>query len=104
MRNIIKIGLFSLLLACTGAMATEPQQMNRQAMTAGQQWIDGVVKKIDQKNGKITVKHAAITGVMPAMTMSYHVMSPESLKSIQAGDKVRFVLEKDVVTHIEVVK
>ncbi len=113
MRKIIKIGLFSVLLASTSVIAAEPQHMNHEAMQAmtkdaGQQWSDGVVKKVDQKQSQITLKHSAIAGSMPAMTMSYRVAPSESLKSMHAGDKVRFVLEKNheayVVTHIEVLR
>ena len=102
MRNIIKTCLF--LLACSSAMAAEPQPMNHQAMTAGPQWIDGVVKKIDPKNARVTVMQSAIDGVMPAIIMSYQVAAEQSLKSIQTGNKVRFILAKNVVTHIEAVK
>lgn len=108
MRKIIKISLLFVLLTSTSVMAAENQQMKHQAMHAGQQWNDGVVKKIDLKDGKITLKHSAIAGVMPAMTMSYQVAPSESLKGMQTGDKVRFILKKNkdvyVVTHIEVVK
>ena len=115
MRQIIKISLFSVLLASTSAIAAEHQHLSHEAMQAmpvnaghAMQWSDGVVKKVDQKASKITLKHAAIVNVMPAMTMSYYVMQAASLKSMHAGDKVRFVLEKNndvyVVTHIEVVK
>lgn len=109
MRKYIKIVLLSILLASSSAMAAEHQHneaMQGMTMNAGQQWIDGVVKKVDQKKGQITLKHAAIANVMPAMTMSYKVAP--SLKGIQAGDKVRFVLEKNnddyVVTRIEMVR
>lgn len=112
MQQIIKISLFSVWLASTSAIAAEHQHLSHEAMQttmdAGQQWSDGVVKKIDRKAGQITLKHSAIAGSMPAMTMSYRVAPAESLKSMHAGDKVRFVLEKDneayVVTHIEAVR
>ena len=104
MRKFMKITLLSLVLACNSALAAEPQQMNHQAMQAGQQWIDGVVIKIDQKNARLTVKHAAIPGVMPTMTMSYQVAAEQSLSSLHAGDKVHFVLKKDVMTRIETLR
>ena len=70
------------------------------------QLTDGVVEKVDLKNGKITLQHGEIVNVMPAMTMSYRVKQVQQLESIQAGDKVRFALGKMnndyVVTHIEV--
>lgn len=101
MLKIIKIALFSFLLANASAFAAEHHDAMK-AMQAGPQWTDGVVKKVDPQGGKITVKHAAIAGSMPAMTMSYQ-MAP-SLPSVQAGDKVRFILENNVVTRIETVR
>ena len=115
MRKIIKICLFSVLLASASAIAAEQQHMSREAMQAmtkdaGQavQWSDGVVTKVDQKKSQITLKPAAVANVMPAMTMSYHVVPTASLKSMHAGEMVRFVLVKDneayVLTHIEVLR
>lgn len=101
MRKIIKIVLFSFLLASAGAFAAEHHDA-MQTMQTGPQWTDGIVKKVDPKGGKITVKHAAISGLMPAMTMSYKVAP--SLPFVQAGDKVRFILENNVVTRIETVR
>lgn len=115
MQQIIKISLFLVGLASTSAIAAEHQHLNHETtqattMEAGRaiQWSDGVVKKVDQKAGRITLKHSAIAGLMPAMTMSYRMVPAESLKSMQTADKVRFVLKKDneayVVTRIEVVR
>ena len=92
------------------------RHMDQSAMKAMQhgdgqamQLTDGVAKKVDLKNGKVTLQHGEIANVkMPAMTMSYRVQQAQQLESIQAGDKVRFAVNKlnndYVVTHIEVVK
>lgn len=101
MLKIIKVALFSFLLASAGAFASE-HHAAMQSMQTGPQWTDGIVKKVDPEGGKITVKHAAIAGSMPAMTMSYR-MAP-ALPAVQAGDKVRFILENNVVTRIETVR
>ena len=65
----------------------------------------GEVKKIDMKNGKVTLQHGDIANVMPAMTMSYQVRNAQQLEGLGAGDKVRFTLKKInndyIVTHIE---
>lgn len=70
------------------------------AMTAGE------VRKVDPAQGKITLKHEAITNLdMPAMTMVFRVEPADLLKDLQAGDKVRFHAESTsgaiVVTHIQ---
>ena len=43
----------------------------------------------------LTLDHGAIPGLdMPAMTMVYKVQDPKLLKSVKAGDKVKFTIEK----------
>jgi Cu(I)/Ag(I) efflux system protein CusF len=52
-------------------------------------------KVVDESAGKVTLDHAAIPGLdMPAMTMVYKVQDPKMLKSVKAGDKVKFNIEK----------
>jgi Cu(I)/Ag(I) efflux system protein CusF len=64
------------------------------------------VRKVDAAQGKVTLKHEAITNLdMPPMTMVFRADKPELLKDLKAGDKVRFRAESVagamVVTHIE---
>ncbi len=95
MRKLIKIALF--LVLCTA----------QTGFAASLNWNTGVVKKIDVKNGRVTLKHGDIPDVMPAMTMSYPLPAPP-LPVIEAGDKVRFVLEKHgedyALSRIEVLR
>ncbi len=70
---------------------------------------DGVVRKIDAANGKITLKHGPIVNLdMPGMTMVFRVQSPELLKSVKVGDTVKFHVEElngvFTVTAIETVQ
>ncbi len=113
MRNLM---IILALLTSSTAIAAEHQHMNHNEMpqlntakpAAGESlhWNDGVIKKINPKKQKVTLKHGDIPGVMPAMTMSYRVTP--WIDSLKPGDKVRFVLEKQnddyVLTHIEAVK
>lgn len=67
---------------------------------------DGVIRKIDKTNSKITIKHGEIRNLdMPGMTMVFQVKQPELLDKVQAGDKVKFRAEKTgsafVVTDIQ---
>jgi len=69
------------------------------AMTAGE------VRKVDLAQGKVTLKHEAITNLdMPAMTMVFRTERADLLKDLQPGDKVRFHAENGsgglVVTQI----
>lgn len=58
------------------------------------QLVDGEVKKVDIKAGKITLSHGPLVNLnMPAMTMVMGVKNPAWLKQIKVGDKVRFVAD-----------
>lgn len=53
---------------------------------------DGVVRKIDMKNAKITIKHGEIVNLdMPPMSMVFTVTDPTLLEGVAKGDKVKFV-------------
>ena len=67
---------------------------------------DGVVRKIDRDNKKITLKHGEIANLqMPGMTMVFLVKEVSLLDKVKAGDKVKFHAEKQegviVITHVE---
>lgn len=56
---------------------------------------DGVVRKIDAANGKITLKHGPLANLaMPAMTMVFRVQPPALLDAVKVGDTVKFHVEK----------
>jgi len=70
---------------------------------------DGVVRRIDVSNGKITLKHGPIASIdMPPMTMVYLVRPPALLNKVKVGDKVKFQAEEVngnyIVTALEVVR
>lgn len=63
-------------------------EMGEMAMT------QGVISRIDAANGKVGIKHEAITNLkMPAMTMVFRVADPALLKGLKVGDAVRFHAE-----------
>ena len=83
--------------------AAAPQAEGAGAVTEGE------VKKIDKEAQKITLRHGEIKNIgMPPMTMVFKVKDPAMLDTLQAGDKVRFVVERAegamVVTQIEAKK
>ena len=120
MKFILTGSLILGLLTCFGAWAVDQhdhtQGMNHEAMQsmsmpAGNavQMTEGIVEKVVQKEGKITLRHGEIASAkMPAMTMSYRVKQAKWLESIHVGDKVRFAIDKQndeyVVTQITPVK
>ena len=71
--------------------------------------VDGEVTKVDDAQGKITIKHGPITNLdMPAMTMVFKAGDPAMIKQVKAGDKVKFDVDKVngqlTVTKIEKAK
>jgi Cu/Ag efflux protein CusF len=71
--------------------------------------VDGEVTKVDPSAGKLTIKHGPIKNLdMDAMTMVFRVKEADMIKTVKAGDKIKF--EADTVngaltvTQIEAVK
>lgn len=54
--------------------------------------IDGQVTKVDPSASNITIKHGPIKklDMDQGMTMVFHAQDPDMLKSVKAGDKVKF--------------
>jgi Cu/Ag efflux protein CusF len=70
---------------------------------------EGVVRRIDAANGKITLRHGPLVNLdMPPMTMVFRAQPPELLNAVKVGDKVRFRAEDNngdlVVTKIQVLQ
>jgi len=57
--------------------------------------VSGTVKKVDAAQGKLTVDHGPIKNLdMDAMTMVFRAGDPEMLKTVKAGDKIKFTAER----------
>jgi Cu(I)/Ag(I) efflux system protein CusF len=55
---------------------------------------EGVVRKIDAANARITIRHGPLANLdMPPMTMVFRVQPPELLNAVKVGDKVKFHAE-----------
>ncbi|MCD9186432.1 MAG: copper-binding protein [Pyrinomonadaceae bacterium] len=86
--------IFSLVVfsfACTNQEALKPISPNTEVQTYKSK---GIVKKIDVKNGKLTVDHEDIPGYMSAMEMTEPVKDKVMLDNIKVGDKVDFEIER----------
>jgi Cu/Ag efflux protein CusF len=72
--------------------------------------VDGVVTKVDQSAGKITIRHGPIKkfDMDEGMTMVFRAGDPAMLKAVKAGDKIKFepdrVNGQFTVTKIQKVK
>jgi len=58
--------------------------------------VDGQATKIDEAAGKITIRHGPIKKFQmeEGMTMVYRVQDPTLLKTVKAGDKVKFEMDQ----------
>ncbi len=66
-----------------------------QLVDGSAEMTDGVIRKIDKENRKITIKHGEIRNLeMPGMTMVFQVKDPALFDKVKTGDKVKFRVEK----------
>jgi Cu/Ag efflux protein CusF len=70
---------------------------------------EGVVKKVDKAQGKLTLKHGPLENLdMPGMTMVFRVQDAGWLDQVKPGDTIRFRADRMngtfTVTMLEVVK
>jgi len=70
---------------------------------------EGVVKKVDKAQGKLTLKHGPLENLdMPGMTMVFRVQDASWLDRVKPGDTIRFLADRVdgafTVTTLEVVK
>ncbi len=92
----------SMLLVLTAALP--------QGVIAQSDMVDGRVTKIDESAGKITIKHGPLKkfDMDDGMTMVFRAQDPAMLKTVKAGDKVKFQVDRVngqfTVTKIEKAK
>jgi Cu/Ag efflux protein CusF len=57
---------------------------------------DGVVTKVNESAGKITIKHGPIKklDMDMGMTMVFRASNPAMLKQVKPGDKIKFEADK----------
>lgn len=114
MKSTIRFALAATVLsaaAASGAWAAggPAPQVAAAAPAAAATLTAGEVRKVDAAQGKVTIRHEAITNLdMPAMTMVFRADQPGLLKDLKAGDRIRFHAESNngalVVTQIEAAK
>ena len=82
MRRAIFILLLPLLLPQADAQSTNQQSFR----------VKGLVVGMKPEDKKIEIKHDAIPGYMPAMTMQFGVKTTNELAGLEAGDSILFRL------------
>jgi len=59
------------------------------------EYTKGVVKKVDEKAGKVTIKHEDLKNLdMPGMTMVFSVADKSMLDKLKEGKKIEFVANR----------
>jgi Cu/Ag efflux protein CusF len=62
---------------------------------AAEEYTQGFVKKIDQKQHKVTVRHGEIKNLdMPAMTMVFRVADDAMLDGLEEGQTIEFIADR----------
>lgn len=79
------------------------------AFSQADHMTNGVVRKIDLENGKITIRHEEIKAFdMPPMTMVFEVKDRSMLNQVQVGQAVKFAViqsgGKLVITELKAVQ
>lgn len=74
--------------------------------SAAEDLTNGVVRRIDAANGKVTIKHDEIVNLdMPGMTMVFKLQDKAQAAGLSVGQAVRFHVDMEgdamVITHIE---
>jgi len=67
---------------------------------------EGTIVALVPQTQELIVEHEEIKGFMDAMTMGYKVSPTSLLKTVKAGDRVRFTIDTDkrAITKIEKIK
>ena len=111
MKRIIVMVFISLSVLLTGnAVWANHEPAGKDGTgSAASVLSDGEVRKVDMETKKITVRHGPLTNLdMPAMTMVFQVADIAMLATVKAGDKVKFLAEKQggafTIVHLEPLK
>jgi Cu(I)/Ag(I) efflux system periplasmic protein CusF len=66
-----------------------------QSLAQGTPMASGIVTKVDEPAGKITINHGPIRNLdMGAMTMVFRIGERSMLEEVKPGDKVQFTADR----------
>lgn len=89
MKVKLLLAAFVLALAGCNRQSSAPAPSNSAPKTYS---IHGVVQAITPDQRHATIKHDAIAGYMPAMTMDFYARDTNVLRGISPGDEITFTL------------
>ncbi len=84
----------AVVLSGTSGCAHRPDQASsgKGAATTASYSVKGTVKEVALDRRSAIIRHQAIRGYMPAMTMEFTVLDPAELGNISPGDEINFRL------------
>jgi protein SCO1/2 len=94
--SVVLSGLF--LAACREDPVTVPPAGNTSEAVRSFSVL-GVIRELPPGGRSLVIRHEAIPGYMPKMTMELTVRHPAELRGLSAGDEVRFQLWADHQEH-----
>jgi Cu(I)/Ag(I) efflux system protein CusF len=85
----------SLLFVVVSVTALLVAGMSREAI-AQSETVNGLVMKIDESAGKITIKHGPMKKfeLDEGHTMVFRAQDPAMLKTVKVGDKIKFEADR----------
>ncbi|WP_231906942.1 copper-binding protein [Cupriavidus sp. D384] len=94
---VAHMALMALMAGASPALMAATPEASGPATTAQAPLpeVEGEIRKVDAEAGKLTIRHGPIGNLeMGAMTMIFRVKDPAMLTQVQAGDKVRFTVDR----------
>lgn len=88
--------MFFRTLIASGIIALSIAAASVSAVAQNDDFVTGLVTKVDESAGKITIKHGPLKkfDMDEGMTMVFRAGDPAMLKLVKAGDKIRFVPDR----------
>ncbi|HWW01010.1 MAG TPA: SCO family protein [Candidatus Acidoferrum sp.] len=92
--------LGTLVVSCqrSGDTGSPPQPARNQSTNQQIFQVKGVVQAVKPRQKEVEIKHEAVPGYMPAMTMPFDVKDTNELAGLEPGERVAFRL---IVTDTE---
>ena len=81
--------------ALSGCRATPRDDATAATDASRGYFVRGEIEGTDAKAGTVVLKHEAVAGLMPAMTMEYRLANPTELSELHRGDRITATILAD---------
>ena len=90
---LLSAGLLFSLAGCQSSQRAATDGASTSA--APGYFVRGQIQGLDEKDSSIVLKHEAIPGLMPAMTMDYKLANPTEISELHPGDRITATMLAD---------